>query len=154
MKNKIKKLFAVLAGIALLSGLFLDFKDIKDLFHTQKDFSGEWYFEFHTTQSTYSDYIDAVTGYKMHLIQDGNAIKGEGETWKYNEELLPYSKHRPLEIEGIIKNDVLNCNYKLKGSERESTGSFKAQYKDSLFIGTFAGTAADANGDFKAKKIN
>ena len=154
MKNKPKKLLAALSIITLCSGLFLDFKDIIGVFKSKTDISGEWNFEFHTKQSTYNDYVNSTTTYRMHLIQDNNSLKGNGETWTYNGKLLPYAKHRPLEFEGTFKKgDSLLCKYILHGSKRTTMGSFRALLQKGKLIGTFTGTGANVRGKFYATQI-
>jgi hypothetical protein len=151
--KKGKKIIAFLGVIAMLATLFLAMNDIKKLFNKKVDISGEWSFEFHTKESTYNPYVNAITEYKMYLIQERNTIKGTGETWKYKGELVPYSDHNPLIIQGVIQKDTLICNYILKGRSRESFGSFKAYYKEGELSGRFSGAAANAKGEFFAKKI-
>lgn len=152
--SNLKKILAILGAIALITGLLLNFTDIFERFSSESDISGEWYFVFHTEESSYKDYINSVTEYKMHLTQNESEIKGNGEKWKYNGEEIDYSMHRPLKIEGTIKKDVFTFTFILYGGQRKTTGSVRAQYSDGKLIGNFSGTAADTKGQFISKKVN
>lgn len=153
MKKKTKNVLAVLGAVALLSGLFLDFRDIRNIFKKQVEISGEWYFNFQVKESSYNSYIDTVTEYKIYFIQDGQKVTGEGEKWKYKGEPLPYKEHDPIQITGTVINDTLYCKYNLKGTLRETTGSFKSYIDNNQLIGVFSGTAANVKGNFNAIKI-
>lgn len=153
MKKRLKQTLAIFGVIALFTGLLLDFNDIKEIFKSHPYISGEWHFKFQVKASTYNPYIDAVTEYKVHVIQEKEKIMGNGEKWKYKGELLPYANHDPIEITGTVIDDTLYCKYNLKGISRETSGSFKGYYKDGTLVGVFSGTAADVSGVFTAEKI-
>ena len=148
-----KRFSALVALVGGIIGIIIAISTIIEN-HMQIDISGEWMFSFHTIKSTYNDYIDACTDYKMHIIHKDNSISGNGETWRHKGKLLDYKDHCPLVIQGVSKNDTVICNYILKGKLRETTGSFKAGLSgDTTLNGYFSGTGADVKGEFKAVKI-
>lgn len=152
--STLKKTLTILGIITLLTGLLLNFTNIFDRFSPASDISGEWYFIFHTKESSYKDYVNSVTEYKIHLSHDNSTVKGKGEKWKYNGEEIDYSMHRALEINGTFKKNVFKFTFILHGGQRKTTGSVKAHFKDGKIFGTFSGTAADTKGKFYGKMIN
>lgn len=156
MKLIAKKIIQGITLAGAIIALILNSPKLIDLFTEKPNISGEWWFKFHTKESSYSPYINSITEYRMHLIQTEEKISGEGETWKYNGENLPFARHRDLKIKGVYEKDSIICTYRLFGYKRESTGSFKAFYNKQAeqLEGHFSGNAANTKGIFFAKRIN
>lgn len=151
--NSISKEVSV--KVALVSGIIGLILTVSTIIEKKRqvDISGEWIFSFHTLESTYKGYIDVVTEYKMHIVQQNYTVTGNGETWKHKDSVLNYIDHSPLNIQGVFKKDSIICTYLLKGKLRETTGSFKAGLSGNALNGYFSGTGADVKGIFKAEKI-
>jgi hypothetical protein len=102
--------------------------------------TGEWEITFHTTESTYQNYIDLNTTYRIHIQQHEQVIEGLGEKWRENGEDIEYALHTPISLEGDISGGKLSLIYTLQGAERTTYGTVDVEVnKDGRFlIGKFS----------------
>lgn len=120
------------------------------------DMTGRWELTFHITDSSYQDYIEMNTAYRIYIQQHDQLINGLGEKWRVNSDDLDYSMHDPISFEGSIDKYDLNVTYTLNGETRTTYGEIKTKvYKDGKFMeGKFSGTGADVNGLVYGFKID
>ncbi|MBC8756599.1 hypothetical protein H2O64_18145 [Kordia sp. YSTF-M3] len=152
-KKVITKIVAVISFIVLLTTLILNFNDVKNIFSSKVDITGEWTLNFHIQETSYNAYNNKTAEYKMHFIQSNKQIKGEGEKWRFNNKELPFNEHDPLIVTGKYKNDSIYCTYVLKGVRRETKGSFVVAYENDEMNGYFSGTAANSKGKVSGKRV-
>jgi len=143
----------MLTFIGVLTALFLNINDIKNLFSSDVDITGEWYVSFKVEQTSYNLYKGKVSEYKIHFMQNNEKIKGDGEKWKYDDRELPSNEHDPIIITGKYKNDSVYFTYTLKGQLRESTGSFVVALENDELKGHFSGTAAATKGSVYGNRV-
>ena len=117
------------------------------------DCGGEWKMVVKVEEADMARYIGMELEWKLHLVQNGENIKGTGEKIKVNNEKLPYAQRSRLDLNGVIDGDKFIITYVEKGLLRETIGTFTGEVNDSIFVGDFSQTASDSKGTIMGKKL-
>ena len=109
--------------------------------------AGEWDLNLKIESTSYNPYKNLEVGYKIYLSQHEKRVVGRGEKWWVDGEEIPFSQHDPIRVEGVMIGNELPLSFILKGSKRETVGTFDLRLEsEDKFIGTFSTTGANSRG--------
>ena len=157
MTNIFKRLGKTGTAVATILTIITGFLALLPVYHslTRKNLNGKWKITCNIESSTYRTYIGKSSGFRVSFKQDGDNIKGEGETCWIDDKEIPSSQHTIITMEGNLDGDDLYVTYVLHGARRQSSGFMKLKIvSDKEMTGTFDGTAASAKGVASAQMLN
>lgn len=157
MRNIFKRLGKTGTAVATILTIVTGFLALIPVYNsiTRKNINGSWKITCHIQTSTYTPYIGKSSGFRVSFKQDGDNIKGEGETFWIDDKEIPASQHTIITMDGNLDGDDLYVTYVLHGARRLSSGSMKLKIvSDREMTGVFDGTAASAKGVASAQMLN
>lgn len=139
-------LLTIIGGLASVYTLYRSYKC--------KNITGTWKINCHINSSTYKAYIGKSSGYRISFIQQGEKLTGSGEMFWIDDQVIPYTQHIQIQMEGIVDGEEIRITYTLFGQERTTSGSMKLNIADNKMTGVFDGTAANSRGTVNAEMLN
>jgi len=149
----------VVSGLIFAFILFL----FKEYLFPMMQITGEWETTLVIAKTLFAPYQDVDFQYKVHLLQNGNRIRGSGERIKDlkrdgTETVYEPGQRIKIKIEGYYEKKYLRkskvfFNVIELGNEREIRLTFFMEVKNSKFLkGTFTTTASDSSGTIEMRK--
>lgn len=115
--------------------------------------AGEWVLTNRVQATSYKPFEGLQLGYRLHLEQNGETVRGRGEKWSENGRPIPEARRTPIEISGTFRTGRLDLAFTERGSRRTSAGRFAWLLSDAgAMTGTFASDAASSQGSSSVRR--
>jgi hypothetical protein len=155
IRNYITKSLKVSGVAGSMIGLILGGNQLYDLYKKKsiEDLSGWWKLEYTIKETDYNPHKNITIAYKVHLTQNDENIKGDGEKYAENNVEINSKSKVNIEIEGRNFGDSVILNIKEKGKTRATFCETNLKnVTENILTGNFKWTASNSRGTVTLEK--